>query len=580
MQSPSAQSQHHAQHRGTTIDFQKLPPGANFLRVLGVNYVHCRTEDGGDLYVTPFGIPFWSHLQPENWYEEQWFCARRIRLEGTSAVYRVPTRPIEHRHCRSIDLVVKWSRVGQDVPLDTFTLAKAINAEFNTPFEEFSLVEELRQAHFGPRSLRIPMQKPLAIYAPPEKMQLWQSGRSRDKLLSRVARHPGIEIDILRSYILIYAWLKGLNAVEAFSTLAWDRERQVQEQQSILQQVNADLERKGFMVADNKPTHIILRPNNGLYRRRRDGSVMYGLVDYELLTRTPEYGESVKRVQRSRYLQLQKTRFDPGDVEFPEDLAPTNVLGVDYVWGKAQSTGGSIWVVGKNPELFSYFLPEKWRFKQVNLSLRRQTYYVQTKDRIHLVWEVSRLGEIPLEGGQWDHRFEEIVRFGFNSPFEEFALALELQRRGIKVTYPRAIYMTGSELQAPTSIIDDNRYEKLAGHRAPDGEAMLRMDRDYIVIWGYWRGLEDDYATEEVGHWTPIDLTRAAAKGLISTRQLVEQIDRQRQRLAQAGFEDLTLNGNHILLSYIPEGKIKLDADGQYELRQCNFELVRPLNAT
>lgn len=567
-------------YRNGTIDVKNLPAGANFLRIMGVNYVHHKTADGGDLYLTEYGLPFRQHLDPENWYEENYFRAHRQRLEGTSTVYKVPTRPIDGFLCSSIDLVVKWSRVGQDIPLDTFTLNKTINAEFNTPFEEFSLVEELRKGSFGPKDLRILMQKPLAIYVPPERMQLWQSGRSREKIVGKVSRHPGIEIDILRSYILLYAWIKGFNTVETSAVMPWEHEKQLQHQQEMLGKVNADLERKGFMVADNKPTHIILRTHNGKIVKRHD-ELLYGLVDYELLTRTPEYEEVVKRSQRSRYLQLQRTRFDPPEpVSFPVDLDPSQVLGVDYVYGKAESTGGSLWVVGKDPQLFSYFLPERWRFKQVNLSHQRPTYYVQSKDRIHLVWEVSRVGELLEDVPELEPVYDRLIVYGFNSPFEEVAAALELQRQGVPTTYPRAIYMTGQEIQIPNCVIDDHRFERMRDVKTPDGKPVLRMDRDYILIWGYWRGLEDEQAPHESGYWSPIDVARAAEKGLISREELPEIIARQRQRLADVGFEDLTLNGEHILLSYIPDGEIKRGPDGYYELRQCNFEMVRRVPTT
>lgn len=558
------------------IDVRDLPAGSTFLRVLGVNYVHLKTADGGDLYLTEYGVPFRSHLDPDNWYEEGYFTKNRQRLEGTSAVYKIATRPVSGHLCRSIDLVVKWSRVGQDVPLDTFTLNKAINAEFNTPFEEFSLVEELRRSQHGPSDLRIRMQKPLAIYAPPERMQLWQSGRSREKVLSKIARHPAIDIDILKSYILLYAWVKGYNCVETFASFPWTVERQVQEQQALLAKVNQDLELKGFMVADNKPTHIILRTDQNGVRRRRDGQVLYGMIDYELLTRTPQYEEAIKRSGRSRYLSLQSTRFAPPQpVVFPAGLSPARVLDVDYVFGRAESTGGRLWVVGKDPELFNYFLPERWRYKQVNLSHRRQTYYVQSKDRIHLVWEVSRVGELLQDHPDLRGRYDEVVRHGFNSPFEEIAFALELRRKGVLTTYPRAIYMTGQEVQLPNCVVDESRFESHRGIVTPEGTPVMRLDRDYIIIWGYWRGLEDAEAPQELRHWTPIDAARAAAKGLFPENMLPAIIDRHRRQLAEAGFEDLTLNGEHILMSYIPEGAIKLDANGEYELRQCNFEMIR-----
>jgi hypothetical protein len=355
-------------------------------------------------------------------------------------------------------------------------------------------------------------------------------------------------------------------------------QKQVEQQQLLLKEVNAQLEKKGFLVADNKPTHIILRPRRGEMRKQRNGKLLYAMVDYELLNRTPEYEEHVKRPGRSKYLQLQKQRFKPeGRVEWPPGLSQTDVLGVDYVYGKAESTGGTLWVVGKLPELFSYFLPEKWRFKQVNLSQRRQTYYVQSKDRIHLVWEVSRLGELAQETDENRAIYERLVRYGFNTPFEEFAYALELRKRGMPTTYPRAIYRTGQEVQLPNCLVDEGRFEKLRGVKMPDGQPLLRLDRDYILIWGYWRGLEDEQAPGETGYWTPIDAEQAVAKGLIAPTLLPDLVARQCESLKRVGFEDLTLCGRHILLSYIPEGSIKLDESGQVELRQCNFEMVRPL---
>ena len=122
--------------------------------------------------------------------------------------------------------------------------------------------------------------------------------------------------------------------------------------------------------------------------------MLYGLVDYELLNRTPEYEEVGEAAAKSRYLQLQKTRFAREPVEFPVELRPTQVLGVDYVYGKAESTGGRLGGRARTPSCSLISFPEKWRFRQVKLSHRRQTYYVQSKDRIHLVWEVSRLGEL------------------------------------------------------------------------------------------------------------------------------------------------------------------------------------------
>ena len=188
-----------------------LPAPCNAMSLLGVDYFHLKTGDGGDLYLTGFGLPFWKNLLPENWYAREWFEAKRERLEGTSTVYKVPTRPVAGR---VLHLVVKWSRVGESVPLDTFTVNKFIHAEFNSPFEEFSLLMELRRGEVGPVAIRIRTQLPLAIYVPSERLQLWQTGRSEDKIRAKVARHPGVEIDILRQYVVLFGWIKGSDAVE------------------------------------------------------------------------------------------------------------------------------------------------------------------------------------------------------------------------------------------------------------------------------------------------------------------------------------------------------------------------------
>ena len=79
------------------------------ISLLGVDYVHMKTRDGGDLYLTRFGAPFWQNLLPENWYAPEWFETKRKRLEGTSTVYKVPTRRVNGV---TLSLVAKWSRVG------------------------------------------------------------------------------------------------------------------------------------------------------------------------------------------------------------------------------------------------------------------------------------------------------------------------------------------------------------------------------------------------------------------------------------------------------------------------------------
>ena len=66
-----------------------IPPGAEIISLIGVNYVRLNTADGGDLYLTKFGLPFLRQLAPENWREPRWFAEKRVRLEwieGLNAV--------------------------------------------------------------------------------------------------------------------------------------------------------------------------------------------------------------------------------------------------------------------------------------------------------------------------------------------------------------------------------------------------------------------------------------------------------------------------------------------------------------
>src|SRR5262245_30704066 len=112
-----------------------IHPGARIVSLIGVNYLRHRTADGGDLYLTEFGLPFARQLAPESWHERRWFAEKRVRLEGTSTIYKVPTMAVGGM---SLDLVVRYSRVGQEVLLDPSTLQQNPDAAFNSPFEEFA----------------------------------------------------------------------------------------------------------------------------------------------------------------------------------------------------------------------------------------------------------------------------------------------------------------------------------------------------------------------------------------------------------------------------------------------------------
>ncbi len=262
-----------------------LPPNLQPRDILGVPYFHTQTSDGGDLYLTEFGLPFAQQLMPENWREPDWFLAHRQKLRGTSTIYRTVTKPADGK---SLEIVVRYNRVGEELPVDTLTLEKFMNADFNSPFEEIALLMQLRAARRGLARRRIPTKKPLAIFAPPDLLQLWQSGRLESKISQKLARYPQATLDIRRQYILLYGWITGLDAQQVADQRQLAGEIREQFLMETTGFVTAELAEVGFRVLDMKPAHVILRFDaDGNLKRRQDGELLYALVDYELLEPIP-----------------------------------------------------------------------------------------------------------------------------------------------------------------------------------------------------------------------------------------------------------------------------------------------------
>lgn len=479
----------------------------SLINILGVVYVHQKTSDDGDIYLTRFGYPYSKNLKIENWYQKSWFEKHRVRLQGTSSVYRVPTKPVNEQ---SIDLVVKNSRVGEDVPLETKTILDFLNAEFNSPWEEFALVMELRDGKYGSQKI-IHTQEPLAIYVPPGKMQTWQSGRSVDKINRIMAQHPGIDIDILKQYKLIYQWIDGKDIVELFNYAPINPEAVDKYLKDATCKVNSDLESKGYVIADMKPAHIILSDSqiqtiireqysdDGSYTKPLPDSIIdlvfkgeYSVVDYELLSRTKTHEERISEARRHSYHNNQIHRFTP--TEIPGHLESVEILGLPYIHGHVESTGGQLWVVGKNATLFDYFLPERWRKTHAwRLSSNNDIYYTETKDHIHLVWKISRVGEKPDFDVQ-NPLSADIISYGYNSPFEEFSIAHQLSTHGIPTVYIRAIYRTGSIKQESNS--DLSRFQSHSTLLDSKNRKILCENHYYITIRGFYNG-PDDYVAQQ-----------------------------------------------------------------------------------
>ncbi len=558
------------------------------VNVLGVVYLHTKTEDGGDLYFTRFAEPHHKQLEIRNWYEESWFTKHRVRLQGTSSVYRVPTRRVDGT---SLDLVVKNCRVGEDVPINTHTLEQFCNAEFNSPWEEFALVMEMGDKQFGQRLGWVRVQRPLAIYVPPQRMQLWQSGRSRAKINRIRARHPGVDLDILKQYKLIYEWIRGKNISEIFQNVRVELPDVVHHLKSMQMKAFDDLSKKGYHMADMKPEHVIIDEEdcerieqaggNGdsgaaakqvdmVYQLLNEGK--YSVIDYELLFRTPEHEDRVKASRRHSYLDDMRDRFNP--TPLPSHLARTEIFGVPYIFGTAESTGGRMWVVGRNARLFDYFLPERWRkTPSLSLSDANEVFYTVTKDNIHLVWKTSRVGEIPADKKYSPDEVEKIKQCGINSPFEEFAISQALNEQGIHAVYVRAIYMTGSAKVEPS--IDPRKYESHRQILDSDDIPILDGNHYYITIQGYYNG-PDEFVSkhEETLLFTPVDLLRAVRKKIIDESQCRSYLEKVKERLRAAGYDGSLLKADDLLIALDSKGQIMKDKSGEPDVIICNFEIV------
>jgi hypothetical protein len=537
------------------------------ITVLDVKYLHLRREDGSDLYVTDYGLPFTRCLLPENhWADDAWMEAHAIPLPGTSGLYRVRTKAVDGL---SKEIVIKWNRMGQDVPGETEVM-DAAEAEFNSPFMEFSLVIELRNTRFESPG-RLHTHKPLAIYVPRKFVEGERLGRRRYKMEAIQRSHDEIAIDWNRNYAVIYEWLKGIDAAQACREGLLDNEAMA----GLIRRSNEDLKNKGFAVSDNKPQHIIVRPKpDGQLVQDRTGKSLYGLVDFELLKRTPQREKRIRAEKRREYLVRQARRFEPHQ-RFPQDLSPVSIMDVDYVFGEVESTGGALWVVGRDPMLFDYFLPEKWRrTPRTKLSATYEIYETVTKDNVHLVWRVSRVGQIP-DADPFVRREARILSHGFNSPFEEFSIAMELSRQGIDTTYPRAIYMTGHRSTVSSPLVDDSRYQSHAALHTPEGHPILSRHHEYLTIWGYWNGPDDVLAVRDEVVYTGIDALAAYREGRLTQRDYVWLMREMKKRLAAAGIEDFNLRGNHLLLSIDRRQKLAVDEKGLPLVRICNFELLK-----
>ena len=276
------------------------------------------------------------------------------------------------------------------------------------------------------------------------------------------------------------------------------------------------------------------------------------------------------------YHKRQKDRFA---IQIPNKFHPhlhhVNIFGVDYVYGYVRSAKGRLWVTGKDPYLFDYFLPERWLYvPKTKISIMSDMYNVDTKDNIHLVWKRSRIGLQPdMDPFKDDER--QILEYGYNSPFEEIALAVELSQRGVPCIYPRAIYMAEHSTEISRNLFDNSRYKSHKRYVTPDGSPFLKRHRDYYIIWGYWNGPDEKLAVNDSDYYRGVDVLRAYKEKIITQRKYLSLLQLTKEKLLAADVEDLNLRGNHILITFDSDGKLLIDQEGNPEIRICNFEFLK-----
>lgn len=541
-------------------------------QVFGVDYQHVTIEgeNAGDLYVTEFGAPFLDHILPSNWRDQTYYAQPEnkhlsVRLHGSAHPHRITTQPVDGK---TIDIVVKWCRVGKEVLLAQTGLAEYIDetqvasARWNGPFEEFGLLAELRDLNpYYDRPLLT--QRPFAIYAPLEKAKLWETGRTESKWRFHKRLHQddqrdipadeAIELDVHRLYALIYGWVRGEDAAITFPKTRLDGAAL----RELTREITVDhLESRGYRVFDIKPEHFIVRQKGDDVLRDKKGRIIYALIDFELLQRTRAYDKLFRRAQRAKYWALLRTR-DSEPMTRGKDQTPANIFGVDYVCSETSNLG-RLWTLGKQPELPAYFDALRWR-RTPRVQLSSTTFRTVTLDNIQLVYRSSRVGMKAQQDPSTEHG-RRAREFGLNSPFEEVAIAEELRAQGVKTVFPRAIYRTAHESLPVEWLRDDSRYKSHADIISADGEPVLFQGHDYYTLWGCWRGSDPVGLYDETEQCGVFDAVQAAEEGLLRNKEFDDLIGSTKARLQKIGFAE-EISDDRVVISYQRGEMVKDDAD-------------------
>jgi hypothetical protein len=191
------------------------------------------------------------------------------------------------------------------------------------------------------------------------------------------------------------------------------------------------------------------------------------------------------------------------------------------------------------------------------------------------VLKTSKIGLKP-DADPFNKRGRKILEHGFNSPFEEIALALELNKKELPSIYPRAIYMTGSIATILEEDLDNSRYVSHEDILVPNKqESILKKHHDYIILWGYWNGTDEMLAAFDGNYFTPISALNAYRHSIISRNVYFAIMEKTRDIMLTVSVEDLNFRGTHILLTLNENRKIVEGKDGLPVARLCNLEYLK-----
>jgi hypothetical protein len=287
-------------------------------------------------------------------------------------------------------------------------------------------------------------------------------------------------------------------------------------------------------------------------------------VDFELLQRTHEHQARFKTIRSERFATLRPLAGESTAGAPPASHQIVNVFGITYTFG-ALPDGGRLWVVGRHPALFDYFVPDRWRrTPRARLSTNEEVYRTRTRDNVMLVYRRSRVGTRPrvdplMESGR------RLRAHGINSPFEEVAIAERLRQMGIPTTHPRAIYRTGHHSTRSVHLQDDRRYRDHAQLVTPEEppEPILAPDYDYYTLWDWFRGFE----AREEGRPAErlIELAAARERGLLDGGAVASLLETSQARLRTQGIDE-RLDESEFVVSVSEDGTLRRDSQGEIQV--------------